>query len=230
MRFFKFLGTKKNKVSEKDNFQENSFIFTNEECCICYENIKKDEIIVLPCSHKLDIKCYDKYKESIKQRISCSFNCPMCRTPIEQEVCQCKICNEILDKESVNYMKNIKCGCEFHYTCYNENNTNYYREKRHKCIICLEEHNEEDLEVYSYLYFPEGYQLWVNDLKSCRDNNCNNNGNPKSGNYCSLHRKYTVKNREVIKAFKYFTQRGIGMSREEKEKLFLEMIANGEKV
>ena len=206
------------------------FFEKKNECCICLEKIKEKNLVILPCMHKLDKKCYEKYKESIKKRVSCTLNCPLCRFPIDTENNKCMICNEIMEKDTLNYMKNVNCGCEFHYSCYNIANNNYYKEDIHKCFICKKLHNSEDLEVYSYLYFPEGYELWVNDLSNCLHKDCNNIGNPKCGNLCEEHRKYTAKNFEVIKAFKYFTQKGIGMEKILKEKLFIKMMENGEKI
>jgi len=224
---------KNKKIPEKNNFQENNVQgdnLTEEECSICFEKIMKNEIVVLPCLHKLDIKCYEKYRESVKERISSSFNCPICRNPIELGTDRCMICQELLEKDKMNYLKNVKCGCEYHYTCYNDKNPSYYRTNKHRCSVCSVEHRPEDMEVYSYLYFPEGYETWISEIKGCQQNNCHNIGNPKCGNYCDDHKKFTVKNREVVKAFKYFTQKGIGMSRDEKEKLFLKMMKKGEKV
>lgn len=220
-KFLKFLLKKKKqetKVSE------------NLECCICYNEISKTELVVLPCSHCLDIKCFEKYKEVVSKNVSFSLKCPICRISIEPNEDKCKICNENMDKESVNYIKNVNCGCEFHYTCYEKKNNNYYQKENHQCFCCNKAHEPEHLEVYSYLYFPEGYSMWVSDLKDCIKAGCNNYGNPKSCNYCSRHSTFTAKNNEVVKAFKYFTQKGIGMNRLEKEKLFMRMMIEGEKV
>jgi len=75
---------------EKDKVRNT--LYDNMECCICYENIYKNNITVLSCGHKYHFEC-------ILLALNKKLLCPICR--IEITFNHFKFNNEIYDNDNV---------------------------------------------------------------------------------------------------------------------------------
>ena len=125
------------------------------ECPICFENT--DEIS-LECGHKIHKGCLKKLLESNAQK-----KCPMCRAHITLEKFndihnfnRCKCCNDRIVLEDVNFVKNLTCGCIFHFDCFRKAlRDESIRDCRDKinCPSCRVETDRYNLEAFSFLMF-----------------------------------------------------------------------------
>ena len=65
------------------------------ECCICFETLDKNDLAILNCNHKYHYKCIGSWMESIlKNKIKTEDNfCPLCTngTEITNVICRDKI-------------------------------------------------------------------------------------------------------------------------------------------
>lgn len=176
-----------------------------DECSICLQKIYSKEVKILRCNHKLHRKCYEKLLES-----NCQNKCPLCREDFNQNwntplpisnsserltlenilneigsgVC-CSICNNVLDlnEENCTVVKSNSCGCFYHFGC--------LKDKRRLSLMgncsCGKDVDFRDVDMLSYLYFLNGYKSIVGEIKQCKCENCNTEGNPKRWGYCSYH-------------------------------------------
>jgi hypothetical protein len=77
--------------TESEDFEDD----IENECCICFETLDKNDLAILNCNHKYHYKCIGKWMESIlKNRIKTEDNfCPLCTngTEIKNVICRDKI-------------------------------------------------------------------------------------------------------------------------------------------
>jgi len=122
-------------------------------CKICNKPLLFFNIIKLPCNHEFHNSC-------IKDHLLCP-NCiykPLENISISNN---CKICNNPIKKNSYNYIINTNCGCEFHYTCYNNKNKNYYSITIPKCSNCNKLFNKNQLQSTLISNPKEAYNIWI---------------------------------------------------------------------
>ena len=78
-----------------DTESEEEFEDIENECCICFETLDKNDLAILNCNHKYHYKCIGKWMESIlKNEIKTNDNfCPLCNngTEIKNVICRDKI-------------------------------------------------------------------------------------------------------------------------------------------
>jgi len=102
----------------------------------------------------------------------------------------CKICNNILDINSPNYIKNNKCGCIFHYKCFEKRNNNFFSISFPTCISCKSHYNKNDLLPYENVSYELAFDYWIGDnliYKICSQKNCPRFSKNKYLNFCKKH-------------------------------------------
>jgi len=196
------------------------------ECSICFENT--DEIS-LECGHKIHHNCLKKLLKSNAQK-----KCPMCRVPITLEkfnnvhnfnLCHC--CNEKIDLESINYIKNLTCGCVFHFNCFNEQlkkeDIKDCREKIN-CPSCRVETDRYYLEAHTYLQFYESMINWVGMPPRCKFKDCRMLSSPRTYFFCKEHLTIQRTNRSFYKGLKYIFKYASTLDEKDRMEIFCKIV------
>ena len=159
------------------------------ECSIC---LGDDPNHKLDCAHQIDEECLQKLLIS-----NLAKKCPMCRHDLDYiKYCNqfnlnnCDICNQMIDVDSINFVKNTNCGCIYHFNCFRQNLINCgITDNRAfvNCPSCLNYFNRETLETKSFTMFRDALFGWIGTAPICR--HINKNG-IRCNNYCSPRKYY----------------------------------------
>jgi len=200
------------------------------DCPICFEIT--DEIS-LECNHKIHKECLKRLLKSNAPK-----KCPMCRSHINLDKFndihnfnRCNYCNKKINLEGIDFLKNLTCGCIFHYDCFREalikNNIIDCRDIIN-CPSCTVETDRYNLEAYSYLYFYESLIKWVGTPPRCThfENGiqCNNKSSPRKYYKCEIHYTKTRTNRSFYKGLKYIFKYASSLEETDKMKIFCKIV------
>ena len=200
----------------------------DKECPICLNNVRERNYVVLPCKHKLHKNCLEKLKKS---KTECSKKCPLCRADMDGKKeenpkdffveTSCGLCNERMrvTESSCQYMKHH--GCFFHYNCVKKarmqgNSAN---------CNCGNMFTLDQPDMISYLWFINGYEEIVGNIKECKEQNCSIIGNPKRWGYCSVHNSSICTNMAFAKALQVMARYVDEESEPLRENIFYKVLA-----
>lgn len=136
----------------------------------------------------------------------------------------CDLCYEKLENTKPNYVHNEKCGCNFHYNCYNKISTNYFSITFPKCPSCRIIFRKENLIPYENIDYEEAFEEWIGNVKNskCKKILCFNSSESKYLNYCKEH----YEKKDLIPALKYVFSFCMGLKSEKKFIIFKEAAEN----
>ena len=168
--------------------------FITNTCPICLDDVSEKDMHILSCQHFMHKKCYLKLLKDANKK------CPECKREIYNQY-KCSICCNYLklDESDCDTFRSLKCGCLFHYDCIKKH-------RKINCNNCSTEINHKNMEPLSYIYFENAYKRWIGKIQKCKDENCNQQGNPIRYGYCIFHKKEKISETIFINALTFFSR------------------------
>jgi len=116
----------------------------------------------------------------------------------------CKICYLPILTIGPDYVHNKNCGCDFHFTCFEKNNPNYFSITFPSCNYCKKLYKKTDLKHYDDVIYEHAFNLWIGKPKKdflCKVSQCFQPAKAMYLNYCEKHFNETDEKNRLNKIF-----------------------------
>jgi len=140
----------------------------------------------------------------------------------------CGLCKLYVETKTPNYIHNDNCGCDFHYTCYNQQLPNYFSITMPSCPNCYNYYKKDQLKHYENINYEESYNCWIGNTNKtkfiCSEKMCFNRSHNKYFNMCEKHFYEYVPKFKLLDALSKVFKLCIGLNAEKKLKVFKELL------